>query len=304
MGERGSVLSTNLHYIGVDGGGSSCRARLLEATGQLGGIVDGAGPANVYLDFERALETIRRTIEKVGAVGGLDSDSIRQARIGLGLAGVSSGAVADRVRAALPQFPQVTVVHDGVAACLGAHSGRDGGVVIAGTGSAAVLRLRGVNTSFGGRGFILGDDGSGAWIGRSIWQHALRAYDGLAPRSTVLNSLMDEFAQDPSAAIAWARTAPSHAFAAYAPRVFAAAEAGDAAGLEVIRAAARAIGELIEALHERGAPRISLVGGMAGAISPHLPAQARERLTPAMADALEGALLLAGAPRDFSRSEG
>lgn len=296
MDDGARSIPASSHYIGVDGGGSNCRARLRDAAGRFCGTAEGGGAANVYLDFEGAIGTIKRIIKTLTSAGGLDPADVSRARIGLGLAGVSSGAVSDRVRASLGEFEHVTVVHDGVAACLGAHAGGDGGLVIAGTGSAAVLRLRGVNTSFGGRGFILGDDGSGAWIGRSIWQHALRAFDGLASRSTFLDGLMEEFEYDPSALIAWARTAPSHAFAAYAPQVFAAADAGDPAAARIIGTAADAIGELIESLNSRGAPRISLVGGMAGAISPYLPQRAREFLRPALADAIEGALLLVGAP--------
>lgn len=298
----GRLPPADVLYIGIDGGGSNCRARLRDSMGRLRGTADGGGAANVYLDFDGAIRTIRRTIETLAASRGFDSAAVCKAWIGLGLAGVSSETVADRVRASLADFGHVAVVHDGVAACLGAHAGGDGGLVIAGTGSAAVLRLHGVNTSFGGRGFILGDDGSGAWIGRSIWQHALRAFDGLAPRSTFLDGLMGEFGQDPSAVIAWARTAPSHAFAAYAPQVFAAADAGDPAAAQVIRTAAGSIAELIESLNSRGAPRISLVGGMAGAISPQLPQRARDLLEPAIADALEGALLLVGAPRAVQAS--
>ena len=46
-------------------------------------------------------------------------------------------------------------------ACIGAHAGADGGLVIAGTGSAAIARVRGKETIIGGRGFALGDDGVG-----------------------------------------------------------------------------------------------------------------------------------------------
>lgn len=293
------VVRGDLHYIGIDGGGSKCRGQLRDSGGQICGAAERHGAANVYLDFDGALKTIRRTVEALITAGGLESNCIGQARIGLGLAGVSSDLVAARVRAALPDFEHVTVVHDGIAACLGAHAGEDGGLVIAGTGSSAVLRSDGVNTSFGGRGFILGDDGSGAWIGRAVWRLALRAFDGLAPPSAFLHGLMEEYGHDPTAVIAWARAAPSHVFASYVPRVFAAAQAGDPAATQVIQVAAEAIGELIEALHGRGAARISLVGGMAGAIAPYLSRRSRGRLKPALADALEGAFLLAGAPRGF-----
>jgi glucosamine kinase len=64
----------------------------------------------------------------------------------------------------------------------------------------------------------------------------------------------------------------------------------------VIAAAADAIGELIEALIARGAPRIALGGGLAAAIAPHLRPELRARLREPLADALEGALFMAGLP--------
>ncbi len=216
-----------------------------------------AGAANVSLDFIGALQTIHDAVAAAFSSAGLPEDAISHSAAGLGLAGVSSSAVAERVRAAVPVFSTAAVGHDGLIACLGAHGGHDGGLVIAGTGSAAVLRLGGETLSIGGRGFLLGDDGSGAWIGRAIWRLAFRAWDGLEPASALLEACMAEFDRDVVRIIAWARTAPSHAFAAYAPRVFAAAEARRCGGgRRVIAGAAAAIGELIAALIARGAPRI------------------------------------------------
>lgn len=288
-------------FIGVDGGGTGCRVRLADADGEILGESRG-GAANVYLDRERATATIRDTIAAVLAKAGLAATSREEVSLGLGLAGVSSREVAAAIRAAFPEFGSVAVVHDGASACLGAHGGADGGLVIVGTGSAAVLRLRGAEVSFGGRGFHLGDDGSGACLGRDLWRKVLRAYDGLEPWSPLLRSSMAEFGDDPVAVIRWGRDARSHEFAAYAPRVFAAAREFDPAALLLVRDSAAAIGELMAALRDRGAPRISLVGGLAGEITPYLAGDIHELLSPPLADALSGALMLAGAPRGFNRA--
>ena len=287
-------------FIGVDGGGTGCRVRLADAAGRILGESIG-GAANVYLDRPRATATIRDTIAAVLAKAGLAAANRADLSLGLGLAGVSGPEVAATVRAAFPEFGSVAVVHDGVSACLGAHGGEDGGLVIVGTGSAAVLRLRGVDVSFGGRGFHLGDDGSGACLGRDLWRKVLRAYDGLEPWSPLLQNSMAEFGGDPVAVIRWGRDARSHEFAAFAPRVLAAARELDPAALVLVNQSAAAIGELIEALRYRGAPRISLVGGLAGEITPYLADEPRDSLSPPLADALAGALMLAGAPRGSGR---
>nr|WP_282587915.1 BadF/BadG/BcrA/BcrD ATPase family protein [Lichenifustis flavocetrariae] len=287
----GSCASGSL-YVGIDGGGSRCRVRVVDGAGHLVSSAEG-GSANVYLDFENALAVIERTVEVACSSLGPSA----QCHAGIGLAGVSSPAVATRVATRLQHaFGRLAVTNDAVIACLGAHAGADGGIVIAGTGSGAVLRLNGSDTNFGGRGFLLGDDGSGAVVGRQAWRRALRALDGMEPRTALLSDLLSRFADDPVAVIAWGRQATSAEFAAFAPQILAAAAIGDAAALAIAVEAGRAIAELATALVQRGAPRVSLVGGLASALGPHLPEDTRMRLSPPLLDALDGALLLAGAP--------
>ena len=136
--------------------------------------------ANVYLDFDVALETIRSCVgETLEACRSRPSKPRARLNLGLGLAGVSSAAIARQVEAALDGFADVRVANDAVTACLGAHAGQDGGLVIAGTGSAGLALIDGREIFVGGRGFVLGDDGSGARIGLESWRRALRAHDGL-----------------------------------------------------------------------------------------------------------------------------
>jgi glucosamine kinase len=280
-------------YVGVDGGGTRCRVRVADDAGERVGTAEG-GACNVYLAFEDAVATITATVAQALRSAALDG---AQLSVGLGLAGVSSAAVGERVAAALgDRFSAVTVRNDAVIACMGAHAGQDGGLAIAGTGSAAVLRLGGQDINIGGRGFVLGDDGSGAVMGRQALRRALRAFDGLEPMTPLLRDLMAGFADDPVAMIQWARSASSGAFAAHAPRILAAAAAGDAAAIPIVAEAAAAIGELVEVMHLRGAPRITVTGGLAAPLAPWLSDRTRSRLSPPLSDALDGALLLAGAP--------
>ena len=283
-------------FFGVDGGGSRTRVRVADALGHTIAVAEG-GSANVYLAYETALATIGDTLARAADIAGLDASQMRGAALGLGLAGISSDAVGERIaRHFADRFGRVVARNDAVIACLGAHAGQDGGLVIAGTGSAAVLRLNGRDVTFGGRGFLLGDDGSGAVMGRQIWRRALRAHDGLEAMTPLLQELMAEFGHDPVAVIAWGRHATSGQFGAYAPRIFAAAQANDKIAADIVAEASRAIAELVEALLARGAPRVSLVGGLAQPLLPTLPETVRARLHPPLQDALTGALLLAGAP--------
>ena len=72
--------------------------------------------------------------------------------MGLGLAGFKQGSDQTRVSAAFPGFRLVCAANDATTACIGAHAGADGGLVIAGTGSAAIARVQGQETIIGGRG--------------------------------------------------------------------------------------------------------------------------------------------------------
>ena len=280
-------------FMGVDGGGSTCRVRVRAADGTLVAEARG-GSAQVYLDFAGALASIERTIEAAFSDGGLGGAARRRTHLGLGLAGVSNATIAREVEDALPGFASVRCSNDAVTACLGAHGGADGGLVIAGTGSAGLALVGGRETFVGGRGFLLGDDGSGARIGLDAWRRALRAHDGLEPHTPLTRSLMAKHDADPAAVIRWGLTARSGDYGTYAPAVFAAAAAGDPVALDIVRTAARAIAELAEAVRRRGAERLALVGGGAEAIRPHLPPEVEAALLRPARDALDGAILLAG----------
>lgn len=280
-------------FMGIDGGGSTCRARLRDGAGAVLGEAVG-GSANVYLDFAGALAAVRDCIGATLAAAGLPSDAGGRLRVGLGLAGVSSPAIAAEVAAALPGFAEVRVSNDAVTACLGAHGGADGGLVIAGTGSAGLALVGGREIVVGGRGFVLGDDGSGARIGLDAWRRALRAHDGLEPHTPFTRSLMARFGDDPAAVIRWGLAARSADYGAEAPACFAAAAGGDAVALSIVRGAAASLAELVAAVRRLGADRICLVGGGASAVRPYLPAAVADALAPPHADARDGAVLLAG----------
>lgn len=280
-------------FIGVDGGGSRCRVRVRDARGELVVSVEG-GAANVYLDFDGAVRTVRACVQSaVAQVSGRRDGPVR---LGAGLAGVSSSAVADQVAGALRDLGQVAVRHDGEVACIGAHDGRDGGLVIAGTGSAGVVRIDGRATAVGGRGFTLGDDGSGARLGLDAWRRALRAHDGFEPHTPFTRTLMAEHGNDPAAVIRWGRLARSSEFAHYVPMVLLFAAQGDPLAYELATGSARSLAELGAALVRLGAPRVCLAGGLADPIRPYLPDAFRATLRHPIRDALDGALLLAGCP--------
>lgn len=280
-------------FIGVDGGATRCRVRARDESGRE--LAQEIGPAaNIYVDFDAGVGVIRDLVTSVIAKAELAAVDPGEMALGIGLAGLSSGEDAARVAAALPGWARVEVVNDAVAACVGANGASDGGLIIAGTGSAGIARIGGVAKIVGGRGFLLGDDGSGARIGADAARAALRAFDGLEPMSGLSRDLLAHFNSDPLRMMQWAQTAKPGDYGAFAPRVFAAAQAGEAGAIDIVRRAARAVVALAEALDDFGARRIAFVGGVAEPLRPYLPVEIEARLRKPKHDAVDGAILLVG----------
>lgn len=279
--------------IGVDGGATRCRARLRDADGKL--LIEASGAAaNIHVDFAAAVAVLRAVANEVLTKAGLgDADRARIA-IGLGLAGFKEESDATRVAAAFPGFRLVRAANDAATACIGAHAGADGGLVIAGTGSAAIARVQGRETIIGGRGFALGDDGSGSRIGLDALRAAMRAHDDLGPTSALTGDIWAEFGRDPVAMMNWARDAKPGDFGAFAPRVFERAGGDDPVALEIVAAAARAIHALTRGVIAAGAERVALVGGVGEALRPYLDADVAARLSAPLYDATDGAILFVG----------
>jgi glucosamine kinase len=279
--------------IGVDGGATRCRARLRDPDGKLLAEAVGAA-ANIHVDFAAAVAAMRAVVNEVLGKAGLGDGDREPIAMGLGLAGFKQGSDQTRVAAAFPGFRLVRAANDATTACIGAHADADGGLIIAGTGSAAIARVQGHETIIGGRGFALGDDGSGAHVGLDALRSAMRAFDGLAPVSALTDDILAEFGGDPVAMMLWARDAKPGDFGAFAPRVFECAAKNDPVALEIAVSAARAIGALISGVVALGAERVALVGGVGDALRPYLEPDIAARLSAPLYDATDGAILFVG----------
>lgn len=268
-------------FLGIDGGGTGCRAAVADAAGVVLGRAE-AGPANIASDPVGAAANI---LDAAGAaVAAAGGGHVVAA--GLGLAGANAAGAADRLRDVLP-YPRVAVVTDGITAVKGALGAADGVVAALGTGSVFAVQRAGAIRQIGGRGLVLGDEASGAWIGRAVVAAALRAVDGFTPMTPLLDRLLAELG-GPDGAVAFSLTARPVDFAALAPRVV---ESADPTAQAIM---ARAEGDVVEAVALlRGVDDIPVVflGGLgtvfANRVAGRFPIQA------ARGTALDGALLLA-----------
>ena len=279
-------------FIGVDGGGTGCRARIEDAQGCLLGTGI-AGPAALRIGVDRALAEVVKACRVALEEAGLGSNALSSVHAAVGLAGVGRKGVLEQLVLQPHPFRSVVYAHDASIACIGAHGARDGGIVIVGTGSVGFAVVGGREVRVGGYGFPISDEGSGADLGLYSIRLALRAYDKRAVETSLTRDVMMRFHNDPFEAVAWMDHATATDYAIFAPLVMRHADAGDPVARRIIRDAAEQIDELVRRLSDCGASRVALLGGLASSMQPWLAPDVQRRLVPVEGDAVDGALHLA-----------
>lgn len=287
-----SSIANDVFYLGIDGGGSKCRASIADA----GGVVLGeavAGPANPLHGLERTLESIEQAASRALADSGRHDVTLRQLVAGVGLAGVNLPSLFRAVSAWRHPFAELYLTTDLHIACLGAHQRDDGAVIVAGTGSCGYVGVPGRECVLGGHGFPLGDKGSGAWMGLEAAKAVLLASDGLGPATQLEALLSAELGASGLVMVERLSGAKSSDYARLAPLVLRAAQAGDAAAEAIVREGAGYISALGRKLLDYGPARISMIGGLAEALRPWLTLQLSSRLSAPLGPPEAGALLYA-----------
>jgi glucosamine kinase len=279
-------------FIGIDGGASSCRARLRDLEGNLLG--EGySGPANIHLDLDLAKESIRAASRAAIRAAGLDERVLHRAHAGLGLAGAGLKGACEQLRAGLNSFASTVVSTDAYIAWLGAHRGGNGGIVILGTGSCGLAIVDGKRIDVGGWGAEISDEAGGQRIGREALRRSLWTYDGRAKRTKLSDLILDRYRRDPAKIVAFATSATPAQYAEFAPLVFEYATRGDSLAVELVQETAEAATRIIDRLIAGGATAVSLIGGLADPVMPWLPSRLREFLASPQSDPLDGAILMA-----------
>ncbi|CAD7030434.1 N-acetylglucosamine kinase [Pseudorhizobium endolithicum] len=280
------------YFIGIDGGGTSCRAAVADAEGRILGR-GRSGASNILTDPDTALRHIEEAARLAFRDAGLAED-LSAASALLGVAGNNVGDAVSYVLARLP-FARAEIVSDGLIALQGALGDADGAIAIVGTGTIFIVRHQGRIHYLGGWGFQVGDLGGGARLGHAALQESLLAHDGIRPGSALTKRILDEFGHDPKMVVDFARAARPGDFGRHAPTVVAFAAEGDPTALRLMRDAASQVDEALDAAAriDGGTGRLCLLGGLAEVYSAYLADRHRDRLAPPLADALTGAVELA-----------
>lgn len=265
--------STELVVVGVDGGGSSTRVYVADERAQVLFKTTGDGSA------------VRPGEEAVSAdvIGTLVRNAVIDAEMGhllpralvVGVAGVGREAQKSALQQELERLDiaeTVVVISDAEAAMEDAFGEGPGILLIAGTGSIAWGRSpAGTLQRCGGWGPLIGDEGSGAWLGRKALQVIAAAADGREPETALTGALLTALELDEvPAIIAWAANASPADFATLAPAVLSAAEVGDLRANTIVTMAVEELSLHIRALartlfvDERAAIPVALHGGLLG----------------------------------------
>jgi len=229
-----------MHVLGIDAGGTKTVCLLADERGTI--VSEGrGGGANLQSSGELAVEKVLHEVMET-AIG---DRAVTPSAICLGIAGVDRESDERTVRAIMRRIgykSRVLVVNDALIALVAGAGDSPGIVVIAGTGSIVYGR----NANFdaaraGGWGHIIGDEGSGYWIGREALAAIMRAVDGRGPATKLAQDVLAHFGiADTSELprIVYDRELPRVSVAALGPIVQGASQRGDAVAARILERAA------------------------------------------------------------------
>lgn len=283
-----------LYLVGVDGGGSSTRARLIDRHGLVLG--EGrSGPSALGQGIAQAWRHVLQAWEMAIAASNLQDlppPNMHNCALGAGLSGVNNALWNQQFIDANPGFAHLYVAWDAFTAVLGAHQGRPGTVVISGTGSTAqALYPDGSRGEAGGWGFPSGDEGSGATLGLRAIGLAQQAADKRRPASPLTDAVLRALGGTSASLMDWCGKAGQAEYATLAPVVFD-CEATDPLAAQLLQEAVDAVAQMAHALDPQGALPVALWGSIGQRLAPRLADQLGARLVSPLGDAMDGALQL------------
>jgi len=234
--------------LGVDGGATKTLAALLDLDTRALHLAHG-GPSNQdAVGPAAAVEALLQTADEVIERAGIAREEIAAAV--LAIAGVDTAAVVRHVDAA--HRHGWIVVNDVVGAWATATGAGPGVAAISGTGSNVFgVGSDGRPWQVGGWGHLLGDEGSGYWLGIESIKAALRDRDASGPQ-TALSDAALEFFGSPSvealAAQVYSMPLTKGEIAMFATETCKLAERGDAVAVGLYERGASELGRQIAAV--------------------------------------------------------
>jgi len=259
--------------IGVDSGGTSTRAVLADESGRvLGGGRSGTGNPTSSGAAVALASMTEATLSAWRAAGSPACELV----VVCG-AGVTDPSFGTLLTAALDQggLPiEARIVGDILGAYFSATAEPDGYVIVAGTGTTAGrIRDGAIMDVADGLGWLLGDGGSGFWLGRQVARAVAADLGGFGPSTALTPLVLQRLPPSPDAIppwrpeglhrlLRWTYSIRPVELSTFAPLAF--AVAGDEVADEIVRRAAALIVQRLEAVVQDDAGPIVLTGGVLG----------------------------------------
>lgn len=192
MSQQNTSEHAPLYFAGVDGGGTKCRAELYDLEGKLLGA-GVAGAANIARNGDVARQSILESVSAALVQADLPPTALQQTLVCGGFAGANLPSASNALKQWRHPFLSFHFTSDLHTALYGAHDGDNGAVLVIGTGSCAAALKDGELTQYGGHGFLLGDKGSGAWLGKQAVIHTLEAIDAIQPKGALAAAVCQHY---------------------------------------------------------------------------------------------------------------
>src|SRR5271166_6936202 len=236
--------------MGIDGGATKTLAAVLDLHSRALYVAHG-GPSNEdAVGAAMAVDSLLQAADEALAQAAITSSELGAAV--LAVAGTDTDTLAEHVRAV--RSDDWIVVNDVVGAWATATGAAPGLAVISGTGSNVFgVGPEGNAWRAGGWGHVLGDEGSGYWLGVQSIKAALRDREGSGPETTLSETVTEFFGMPSVEALAsyvYSKPLSKAEIAAFAPEVSRLAEAGDEVAGELYLIGARELASQITAVIE------------------------------------------------------
>lgn len=286
MPERARVPREPMRVVlAIDAGGTSTRAVLIAADGSCVGYGRSGGGNPVSWGLDAAVRSVAAAVSEavrdgreLGALPASEAGPVRPAGPAvLAMAGSGGASTSEPWVAALADVgvhASVVFESDLLATFCAGTPESDGYAVVAGTGASAIRVIGGaVDRTADGLGWLLGDDGSGFWIGRRAVRAAMAELDGRGPATALSASVLDALGirRDAGGRDGWPESLRLAAGALYRMRpvelarfaavTLSAAAEGDRVAGGILDEAKDRLLRSLEAVHLPGHPGPVVLGG-------------------------------------------
>ena len=233
------------YFVGIDSGGTKTECWLGDEQRVLARVRVGSAKLT-RVGREVAVARLREVLEEAGRQAGVPLR--RVSRTCVGMAGYSIAEARELAATTVAGMVggEVEVCGDDEIALDAAFPGAAGILVIGGTGAVVLGRCRdGKRISAGGWGPVVGDEGSGYWIGREAVRKAFRSYDD-GTETGLLEAIRDAWGvRDMGEVIGMANARPGPDFAELTRAVVACADGGDEVAARLLVKAGNELGKQV-----------------------------------------------------------